>query len=63
MKNGPCKDCPERRLGCHADCKDYLKWKAEHEAELEAWRIEKATTPRPTEDTKKLRWRWLKPWR
>lgn len=34
MKN-PCKDCKKREVGCHASCKDYLKWKKWNEEETE----------------------------
>lgn len=27
-----CKDCANRRAGCHADCERYAAWKAEQEA-------------------------------
>ena len=32
-----CKDCipPKRHIGCHADCKEYIKEKAELEREKE----------------------------
>ena len=23
----PCKDCEERRVGCHSDCEKYKKWR------------------------------------
>ena len=25
--NPPCRGCKERNLGCHANCKRYLKWR------------------------------------
>lgn len=32
MKNdGPCKNCTNRYLGCHADCLDYVDWKTNFE--------------------------------
>ncbi len=31
MKNVPCKDCTERKVGCHADCEAYKKCKKEHD--------------------------------
>lgn len=37
MKSSPCKDCPDRCVGCHAKCEKYLSWK-KHEEELEAIR-------------------------
>lgn len=27
-----CKDCAERRVGCHSECERYLKQKSESEA-------------------------------
>lgn len=29
MTNRPCKECPDRHIGCHADCEDYLIFKSE----------------------------------
>ena len=30
---GPCRNCEERRVGCHAECERYLTWaKARREA-------------------------------
>ena len=28
-----CRDCKNRKIGCHAECKKYLEAKAEYEAE------------------------------
>lgn len=28
----PCKDCPNRKVGCHADCKPYLEFAEERQA-------------------------------
>ena len=30
MKNVPCKDCTDRKVGCHADCESYKKCIKEH---------------------------------
>lgn len=30
-----CRDCSERRMGCHGSCERYLAEKAAHEAERE----------------------------
>lgn len=30
MKNVPCKDCKDRKVGCHADCEAYKKCVKEH---------------------------------
>lgn len=27
MKNAPCKDCPNRVVGCHGRCQEYGEWK------------------------------------
>lgn len=29
----PCKDCADRKVGCHSVCSRYLAWREEHEAE------------------------------
>lgn len=34
-------ECKRRRMGCHAGCEDYTKWRAVHEAELDAIRKKK----------------------
>lgn len=26
-KDNPCKDCPDRHVGCRSDCERYLAWK------------------------------------
>ena len=28
----PCKNCPDRRTGCHGECEQYLAYRAEREA-------------------------------
>ena len=38
MKN-PCKDCPDRHLGCHSKCERYKAWKKEREELKEKARI------------------------
>lgn len=32
----PCRGCGERRVGCHATCKFYREWKANHDAKRSA---------------------------
>lgn len=27
----PCKGCMDRKIGCHAKCSEYLKWRAGYE--------------------------------
>lgn len=27
MKTTPCKNCTERKLGCHGTCESYTEWK------------------------------------
>ena len=29
----PCKDCPERQLGCHSSCSKYLRYRKEVDKE------------------------------
>ena len=28
---GPCKDCPDRYVGCHSKCDKYIKWKEQEQ--------------------------------
>ncbi len=30
-----CKDCPDRNIGCHSTCEQYLAQKAEHDLDAE----------------------------
>lgn len=34
--NGPCADCEERYVGCHAECERYKAWKEDREKQREA---------------------------
>jgi hypothetical protein len=34
----PCKDCKDRKVGCHAKCEKYIKY-----AEYSKWKAEKRT--------------------
>ena len=29
--NSPCKDCPDRHIGCHSDCDKYINYRKELE--------------------------------
>ena len=29
--NSPCKDCPDRHMGCHSECEGYKSFEAENE--------------------------------
>lgn len=31
----PCKDCPDREVGCHGKCEKYARYKAERNEEVE----------------------------
>ena len=42
MKSSPCKDCPDRNIGCHSVCEKYLSWSKKHEEEKEVIRKAKA---------------------
>lgn len=35
MLNAPCKDCPDRYVGCHSQCEKYQAFHKEREAFLE----------------------------
>ena len=41
MDVAPCKNCDERRVGCHAVCKRYIAWQVDHEALLKKMHMEK----------------------
>lgn len=32
LANGPCKDCPNRAMGCHSTCEEYIAFRAECDA-------------------------------
>lgn len=33
MVTSPCKDCPDRYVGCHSKCDKYLEFKEQHSKE------------------------------
>lgn len=35
----PCKDCTERKIGCHARCERYREWNKQHQRLLVAERL------------------------
>lgn len=37
----PCKDCPDRKVGCHSVCKKYIEWQQVHNMETEAIKKER----------------------
>ena len=39
--DGPCYNCAERRVGCHAGCERYQAWRQGYDAEQEVKRREK----------------------
>lgn len=39
----PCKDCADRRVGCHGICKQYNDWSLEHKKEAKWERDHRAT--------------------
>ena len=41
MDVAPCKNCDERRVGCHAVCRKYTAWKVDHEAFMKKVHMEK----------------------
>lgn len=40
MLNPPCKNCPDRRVGCHSVCEGYLKFKTERDEIIKRRRAE-----------------------
>lgn len=47
--SSPCKDCPDRILGCHGRCERYKAFRAEREKEY-AWRHEQYVMDTPSAD-------------
>lgn len=41
MDGGPCKNCSDRKLGCHGDCEKYINWHVEHVEHLQEIRRRK----------------------
>ena len=41
MIYSPCKDCKDRKIGCHEDCKEYLDYRAKIDATTENIKNEK----------------------
>lgn len=35
MSNAPCKDCPDRVVGCHSACEKYIEYRKERDKFLE----------------------------
>lgn len=31
IRECPCRDCPDRKMGCHARCERYQGWKKDYE--------------------------------
>lgn len=40
IPNSPCKGCPNRYVGCQAECSSYKKWKIDFEKKKAAYREE-----------------------
>ena len=38
--NVPCKDCPDREVGCHSTCEKYKAFRAEKDREIEERKIQ-----------------------
>ena len=43
MKNVPCKDCTDRKIGCHAECETYKKCIKEYNEAKEKLRNDNRT--------------------
>ena len=41
----PCKDCPNREVGCHAKCPRYSEYRAKVEEKLKARKLEVLSSP------------------
>ncbi len=62
----PCKDCQNRKIGCHAGCEKYLAWRAsldsviaeeDHRADAIAWTVSRVKV---TKEWLKSRGDWWK---
>jgi hypothetical protein len=42
----PCYGCENRQAGCHAECEDYIQYKAIHDEEIETIRANKQKNAR-----------------
>lgn len=38
--NAPCKNCPDRKIGCHSKCNKYSQFRKERDEELDRKRKE-----------------------
>lgn len=57
MKTAPCKDCEERHLGCHSECKRYLEYLNEHKEIMAAEKLRRKNTYYSKEELK-----WMRNW-
>ena len=56
--NCPCKNCPDRHQGCHAECHDrYQRWKKAVDAQSEKEREFHRAHDTMSDDQKRKMWR------
>jgi len=60
MKAAPCKNCPNRHVGCHSQCDDYKDWRAERDKVLEIKRLENSAIPDFNIKAMEKQWRQMK---
>ncbi len=55
----PCKECPDRKIGCHSECARYITYRAEKDEE----RAKRMELHRVNEAVKDGMERCCKPWK
>lgn len=53
----PCKDCPDRHTGCHAECEKYQTFAKEREEERQARGLKNASIPSIPRRVVKMIWK------
>lgn len=55
IETAPCKDCPDREVGCHSKCARYLSWKEQNEATKRVKALEREANSYMYDSIKKVR--------
>lgn len=59
MPKAPCKDCPDRQVGCHSTCEKYIEFKKEAD-EQRLKRIEQGNINQYMREASERRYKHLK---
>ena len=59
MAEAPCKDCPNRFVGCHSVCNKYISYRAEKDKEAEV-RLERMNNNTQMYDYKRAKYKRLR---